>query len=119
MSDSVVILGSSAGLIALIAGIVWFAWLRGEHKTLAGINAVIALAIMIVFARHLDAAIRYREVSSLVLFAIEASIVLTFALLLAGKRVPNFVVVVLAAINLLIVGGTLFFLLAFRFTRLL
>ncbi len=119
MTESIAKLSCAIAVPALLYGIVWAGWWRGQYTVLAAINAAVALAIMVTFAQHLPAAIRYKETSTLLLFAFEASILLVFALAIFGLRVPRFAILVQAGINLLLAAALAYFLFAFRFTRLI
>ena len=116
MTDTIVGIGCAIGGIALCLGI-WAAWRRGQYTLLAGINGVAALIALIVSGRHLRPAILYNETPMLLFFALEASIVIVFAIIMFGLRVPRFVIVSQAATNGLLLALLGFVLISFRFTR--
>lgn len=118
MTDTVIASACIFGVAALAYG-VWAAWRRGQVMMLAGINAVVAMIAFMVASRHLAAAIRYNETPMLLYFALQAAIVMAFAALTLHIQVPRFVIVALAAINIVLLAGLAFLLLAFRFTRLI
>jgi len=116
MTDTVIALGCIVGVAALLYG-VWAAWRRGQVMMLAGINAAVAMAAFMAASRHLAAAVRYNETPMLLYFALQAAIVIAFAALTLHIQVPRFVIVALAVVNILLMAGLAFLLLAFRFTR--
>lgn len=117
MTDDLVKLASVAAVIALAFGI-WAALWRGQDKLLAAINAAVGLGNILAAGNHLEPAIRYNETSTLVFFAFEASAIVAFAVLLFGVRVPKWLIVTLATINLLLMTLLAVFMLTFRLSRL-
>ncbi len=107
-----------AGALALLIGIVGFGWMRRQYTVVAAINAAVAIGIMLASARHLDAAIRYNETPMLALFAFEAIVVISFALMMFGLRVPNFLTGLQAVINFILLALLAVFTFSVKFNGL-
>lgn len=114
----VVRLGSVASVLALLIGLVWFGWHRRQWMPVAGINAAVALGAVLLMARHLHAALTYRETSTLVPFAFEVSVLVAAALAVFGLRVPGWLIATQAAVNFLLAFALAVFLYAFKLNRL-
>jgi len=118
VSDTTVLLLSVTAAIALLIGVAGFGWIRKQYWVVAAIDGAVALGVILFSARHLVAAIRYNETPMLLLFAFEASVVIVSALAAFGIRVPNWLLVLQAAINFLLVGLLAVFMVSFKVNRL-